>query len=88
MVMMMSDFIDKKSLQIPPALAAIAAGRDFLLTDEFSTAISRAPQTVRKNFCQTGHCFGIRPLKIGNRLLWPVADLARLLAGESVGEVL
>lgn len=66
---------------IPPALAAIAAGRDHIQTAEFARATTRACQTIRKNYCLTGECFGIRPVKFGNRLLWPVVDIARLLSG-------
>lgn len=68
---------------LPPALAAVSQGRDHIQTAEFAKATARAPQTIRKNFCLTGECFGIRPIKIGNRLLWPVADIARLLNGEA-----
>ncbi len=64
----------------PPNLAAIAAGRDHIQTAEFARAINRASQTVRKNYCLTGACFGIRPVKFGNRLLWPVRDIAALLS--------
>lgn len=66
---------------IPDALAAIAVGRDHIQTSEFARATNRADQTIRKNFCLTGHCFGIRPIKFGNRLLWPVASIAALLSG-------
>lgn len=69
------------SQSLPPALSAIAAGRDHLNTAEFAKAVDRANQTIRKNYCLTGQCFGIRPVKFGNRLLWPVADIARLLSG-------
>lgn len=68
---------------LPPALAAIAAGRDHLLTEEFAKAFNRASQTIRKNYCEKGECFGIRPLKIGNRLLWPVNQIGALLNGEN-----
>ena len=61
------------------ALAAIAAGRDHINTAEFAHATDRANQTIRKNYCLTGECFGIRPVKFGNRLLWPVAQVAALL---------
>lgn len=64
---------------IPVALAQIAAGRDHINTSEFAHAVSRAEQTIRKSYCYAGHCFGIRPVKFGNRLLWPVADIAALL---------
>lgn len=63
----------------PPALAAIAANRDHLDTSEFASAIKRSGQTVRKNFCVQGHAYGIRPKRVGGRLLWPIADVARLL---------
>lgn len=68
-------------VQTPPALATIAAGRDHINTSEFAHATDRASQTIRKNYCQTGECFGIRPVKFGNRLLWPVAQIAVLLSG-------
>lgn len=72
----------KINTSIPPALAQIAKGRDHILTAEYAHAVNRANQTVRKNYCLTGECFGIRPLKFGNRLLWPVAEIAALLNGE------
>lgn len=64
-------------------LAAVAAGRDHITTAEFAHATSKSPQTVRKNYCQQGECFGIRPIKVGNNLLWPVAQTAALLSGDS-----
>jgi hypothetical protein len=67
---------------LTPALAAIAAGRDHIRTEEFAKAANRASQTIRKNYCLDGECFGIRPVKVGNRLLWPVSQVAALLAGE------
>ena len=64
---------------LPPELARITQGRDFLTTAEFARTVGRAPQTVRKNFCVQGHCFGIKPRHVAGRLLWPVADTAALL---------
>ena len=64
-----------------PELAAVARGRDHLLTGEFAMAVNCAGQTVRKNYCNNGECFGIRPVKVGNRLLWPVTQIAELLSG-------
>lgn len=66
---------------LPQALSVIAAGRDHIQTAEFARAANRASQTIRKSYCLTGHCFGIRPVKFGNRLLWPVAEIAALLNG-------
>jgi hypothetical protein len=69
--------------QLPPALAAVAQGRDYIKTAEFAHAMSRATQTVLKNHCLTGECFGIRPIKSGKLLLWPVARIAELLNGSA-----
>lgn len=69
---------------IPPALAAIAAGRDHIQTAEFARAANRSSQTIRRKYCLDGHCFGIRPVKFGNRLLWPVSEVAALLSGKGV----
>ena len=66
---------------IPPALAEIAAGRDHIKTAEFARATNRAPQTVRKSYCEKGECLGIRPVKVGSFLLWPVEPTAALLNG-------
>jgi len=70
------------TIQSPTGLAAIANGRDHISTAEYAHALTRAPQTIRKNYCLQGECFGIRPIKVGNRLLWPVAKIAMLLNGE------
>lgn len=69
------------SFYATPVLAEIAKGRDHLTTAEFARATNRAGQTIRKNYCLTGECFGITPIKFGNRLLWPVDKIAALLAG-------
>jgi hypothetical protein len=64
-----------------PTLAEIAAGTDHLVTEELARVLRRASQTIRKAYSQTGHYFGIRPVKFGNRLLWPVKDVAEVLMG-------
>lgn len=66
-------------IEIPPALAKIAAGRDFISTAELARATHRAKQTVRNSYSKTGEYFGIRPVKFGNKLLWPVIPTAILL---------
>ena len=80
----MPNFLDPAKIHIPPGLAAIAAGRDFLPTSEAAHALNRKEQTLRKWAClENGP---IRPVRLTSRLMWRVSDLARLLAGESVGE--
>jgi hypothetical protein len=71
----------KQIQSFPHALMLTAAGRDHIRTEEFAKVACRAAQTIRKNYCTTGECFGIRPIKVGNRLLWPVARIAALLNG-------
>jgi hypothetical protein len=66
---------------IPPALAEIAAGRDYIKTREFSKALNKAVQTVRKLHCLTGEAYGVRPIKVGNGLNWSVVQTAVLLNG-------
>jgi hypothetical protein len=48
---------------MPAALAATTQGRDLVTTAEFAKATARASQTIRKNYCLQGECFGIRPVK-------------------------
>ena len=65
---------------IPPALAALANGRDTLPTNEAAHAILRKPQTLRR-----WACLGdgpIRPIRQFGRLGWPVSELAKMLSGD------
>ena len=64
---------------IPPALAALANGRDLIDTPALSRVTFHAKQTIRKLYSQQGHYFGIRPIKIGNKNLWPVRPVANLI---------
>lgn len=67
---------------LPPQLARITANRDFVSTAEFARALNRSASTVRKNTSLTGNCFGVKPRRVGGRLLWAVSDIARLLRAE------
>jgi len=80
----MPNFLDPAKIQIPPGLAAIAAGRDHVATHEAAHALTRKDQTLRKWACLGNG--PIRPVRVNGRLMWSVADLARLLNGEPVGE--
>lgn len=60
---------------------------EFVITDGFSKAVHSSTQTIRKNYCQKGHCYGIVPIKVGGRLLWRVSDIAKLLNGEDLHPV-
>jgi hypothetical protein len=69
------------TVHIPQGLSAIAGQRDLITTPEFAQAFNVRPQTVRKNYCLRGEAYGIRPIKIGNRLLWSVSKIAAKLQG-------
>ena len=71
------------TLNSTTALSKVAENRDLISTHEYGTLIDKASQTIRKNYCLTGEAFGLRPIKIGNRLMWRVDDVARLI---EVGE--
>ena len=65
--------------QMDQGLKNIFQGRDLIPTLDYADQIGMKPQTVRKNYCQTGEAFGLRPIKIGNRLMWRVNDVAKLI---------
>ncbi len=67
--------------KLPPGLSVLAGGRDLITTPEFAQIFNIQPQTARKNYCLRGEVYGIRPTKIGNRLLWSVAKIAEKLQG-------
>ncbi len=71
----------QQKIEIPPGLARIAGDRDHINTKEFAEVTEHEEQTVRKNHSVNGHCFGIRPRKVGDFLLWPVRETAALLNG-------
>jgi len=52
-------------------------------TEQAAAALHVRPQTLRAALCRDGHYYGIRPVKLPNRLLaWPADDIERLLNGE------
>ncbi len=53
--------------------------RPHATTHEFGHLIGKSDQTIRKNYCLSGIAFGVVPIKVGNRLLWPVKSIAQLL---------
>jgi hypothetical protein len=73
-----------ESMTIPDSLAQIAHGRDHIRTEEFARAICRQHATIRRTICTSpdGTAYGIKPIKIGNKWLWPVDKASALLNGE------
>ncbi len=70
----------------PRAPMPIPANRDHVSTEELAAILAIEPQSIRKRFSIDGSYLGIRPTKLPNRrLLWPVADVKRLLSGGGRG---
>lgn len=61
---------------IPRGLLQMAGNRDLITTPEFAKVFNVASQTIRKNFSIEGEVYGIKPIKIGSKLLWPVDKIA------------
>ena len=72
-----------QTVSLPPALAAVAQGRDHITTAEFARAMCRATQTVLKKHSLTGAGAGVRPHQRGKMLMWPLAGVARVLSSEA-----
>jgi hypothetical protein len=67
---------------IPKNLSRLAGDRDLITTEELAIIFNAQPQTIRKNFCLKKQYLGIKPLKIGKRLLWKITDVAKVINGE------
>jgi len=58
----------------------------YIPTSEFSKSLGVKNDTVRRALCVKGDYLGIRPRKLPNgRLLWPSAELDRLLCDDHSG---
>ena len=61
-------------------LSLLAAGRDYITTEEAALALNRKPQTLYKWACEGSG--PVRPIRQFGRLGWPVTELAHVLAGQ------
>ena len=63
-------------------LRQMTGGRPLANTTELALISDTRPQTIRRNHSERGEFLGLRPIKIGNRLFWPLTDVARVLSGD------
>ncbi|MCW3481640.1 hypothetical protein OL229_19050 [Neisseriaceae bacterium JH1-16] len=71
--------VEKSAPRVP---MPIPANRDHVNTEELAAILAIEPQSIRKRYSMDGSYLGIRPTKLANRrLLWPVADVKKLLSG-------
>lgn len=55
-----------------------------LSTEELAKEAKVRPASIRSSVCRVGHWCGIRPIKLRNRfLLWPAAEVEKLLQGDA-----
>ncbi len=66
-----------------PGLSAIAGHRDLITTPELAKLLNVSPQTIRKNYCLSGHCYGLKSVKLGNKLLWTVQSITQVMQVQS-----
>lgn len=66
-----------------PGLSAIAGHRDLITTPELAKILNVSPQMIRKNYCLSGHCYGLKPVKLGNKLLWTVQSITQVMQVQS-----
>ena len=51
-------------------------------TKEAASVVHQKPQTLLKHYCEKGHYYGIKPIKLPSRLLlWDMAAIEALLNG-------
>jgi len=56
----------------------------YVSTETLADKLGIKPQTLRAALCRNGHYYGVRPVKMPNRMLrWPADAAARILAGEA-----
>ncbi len=59
--------------------------QNHLTTEALAERLGIKPQTLRANLCRNGHYFGLRPVKMPNRLLlWPADAVERLTTGQTI----
>ncbi|VWC75940.1 putative DNA-binding protein [Burkholderia aenigmatica] len=59
--------------------------RPYLSTEEAAAFLCRRPQTLRKAYSLTGTFLGVRPKKVGRRLLWSRQALMNVIEGDVGG---
>ncbi len=67
--------------QLLDAVKDTAAGRSHVPTSDAAKLLSKSTKTLRKLHSLNGHAYGVRPTKIGNDLMWPVAGIDAVLRG-------
>ncbi len=57
-----------------------------ITTREAAPMLGVEDETMRRGLCINGHYLKIKPVKLPNRrLLWPLADIKKILEGENNG---
>jgi hypothetical protein len=63
----------------PANLGGVPSDRVYLSTLEFAKLVNCRSNSIRNKYSSAGEYNGIRPIKFGGRLLWPVAEIEERL---------
>jgi hypothetical protein len=65
---------------VPSALASVLFDRVYISTHEFAKLVNCKPHSIWNCYSEKGDYHGIKPVKLGGRLLWPTDRIAVVLA--------
>jgi hypothetical protein len=73
----------KVAKRAPRVPMPVPANRDHISTEELAAILAIEPQSILKRHSSDGSYLGVIPTKLPNRrLMWPVADVKKLLGGK------
>jgi len=57
---------------------------EVLETKEAAQALKTTENNLHTNHSRFGHFHGLRPIRLGRKLMWPADGIAKLLRGERI----
>lgn len=70
---------ENRFIKLIPMDSKMSEKPKYLTTTELARAVRRQPNTIRKSVCLEGHFKGIRPVRLGGKLLWALDQVEALL---------
>lgn len=75
--------IESNAIIAMPELDKLAANSDLLETGDMAVLTRHRHATILKDLARNGNFYGIVPVRIGRKHLWPVAQVRALLTNGS-----
>jgi hypothetical protein len=80
--------VNARATEASTHIAAASVLPPMLTTSELADGLKLSPRTLHKHYCQKGHFYGLKPVKLssgrGGRLLWPADSLEQIAARSGV----